>query len=287
MINYCYSQKQDSVRVNWNQVEGASGYELWRTTTPDDEDSWMLAKTIKSGATTNYTNQGLVEGTTYYYKLRAYVENAEGERFYTEFSAMDYMPAAVVFDAPYSNADFRIRLRWMEVSGAHGYQIWRKDANSDWAVVKTLGDKGNTLTNNQGATTAYSNTGLEAGETYTYKMRAFRITEDGRKVFGTYSDECVVATMPAIPTVEAESVKAGRVNISWDVLNAAGYQIWMADANGEYKIVKSITDNTVNTYTKYDLTSGETYSFKVRAYSEVEGKKTFGGYREVVTVTVK
>ena len=283
----CYSQKQDSVKVTWTLSEGADGYELWRTTTPDDEDSWMRAKTVKSGTTDRYTNQGLEVGVTYYYKVRAFVGENEDERVYTEFSAVDYMPAAVVFDAPYSNADFRIRLRWLEVSGAHGYQIWRKDANNDWTVVKTLGDKGNTLTDNQGATTAYSNTGLEAGETYTYKMRAFRITEDGRKVFGTYSNEFNVATMPVAPTVQVESTKAGRAVISWDILNAAGYQVWMADASGEYKIVKSLTDNTVSTYTKYDLTSGETYSFKVRAYSEVEGKKTFGTYSEVVTVTVK
>ena len=161
------------------------------------------------------------------------------------------------------------------------------DDQGNWAIVKTLGDKGNELTNNQGATTAYSNSGLEAGATYTYKMRAFRITDDGRKVFGAYSDECVVATMPAAPTAVVESTKAGRATITWDVLNAAGYQIWMADASGEYKIVKSITGNTVNTYTKSDLTSGETYSFKVRGYSEVNGKKTFGAYSEVVTVTVK
>ena len=286
-INYCYSQKQDSMRVNWTQVEGADGYELWRSSTPDDDASWVRAKTIKDGATTNYTNQGLVEGITYYYKVRAFIGENEDERVFSEFSGIDYMPAAVVFDSSYSNADFRIRLRWQEVSGAHGYQIWRKDANNDWTVIKTLGDKGNELTNNQGATTAYSNTGLEAGETYTYKMRAFRITEDGRKIFGTFSDEYVIATMPTAPTVQVESVKAGRANISWDVLNAAGYQIWMADASGEYKIVKSITDNTIGAYTKYDLTSGETYSFKIRAYSEVAGQKTFGAYSEAVTVTVK
>ena len=288
VINYCYSQKQDSVRVNWNKVEGADGYELWRTTTPDDDASWTRTKTIKDGTATNYTNQGLVEGTTYYYKIRAYMEDANGERVYTAFSDVDYMPAAVVFDAPYSNSTFRIRLRWNEISGAHGYQIWRKSDDSDWAVVKTLGDKGNTLTNNQGATTAYSNVDLEAGKTYTYKMRAFRITEDGRKVFGTYSDEFTVAVMPETPVVTATSPKAERVQLTWAAVNgAAGYQIWMADENGNYKIVKSLTDGTVTSYTKYDLTSGQTYSFKVRAYTEVDGKKTFGAYTDVLTVTVK
>ena len=198
------------------------------------------------------------------------------------------MPAAVVFDGPYSNATFRIRLRWNEVGGSHGYQIWRLNEDGTYSIVKTLGDKGNELTDNQGATTAYSNTGLTAGETYTYKMRAFMITEDGRKVFGAYSDEYAVAVMPETPVVTGTSPTATRAQLTWDALNgAAGYQIWMAEAeDGEYKIVKSITDGST-TYTKYDLTSGKTYYFKVRAYTEVEGKKTFGAYSEVLGVTVK
>ena len=287
-IYSCYSKAQTSVKVSWFSVESAEGYELYRTTTPDDESSWAKVKTINDGSTDRYTNQGLEIGTTYYYKVRAFVTDVNGERMYSEFSNVDYMPAAVVFDGPYSNATFRIRLRWNEIDGAHGYQIWRQNADGSWNIVKTLGDKGNELTNNQGATTAYSNTGLTAGENYTYKMRAFMITEDGRKVFGAYSDEYTVAAMPDAPVVTGTSPKATRAQLTWDALNgAAGYQIWMAEAeDGEYKIVKSVTDGST-TYTKYDLTSGKTYYFKVRAYTEVEGKKTFGAYSEIVSVDVQ
>ena len=284
----CYSKEQTSVKVTWTPVEGAEGYYLWRSTAPDDYNSWTKVKTINDGTADRYTNQGLTEGVTYYYAVQAFLTNDDGEVVTSEYSNMDYMPAAVVFDGPYSNATFRIRLRWNEVGGAHGYQIWRQNADGSWAIVKTLGDKGNELTDNQGATTAYSNTGLTAGEAYTYKMRAFMITEDGRKVFGAYSDEYTVAVMPETPVVTGTSPKATRAQLSWEALNgAAGYQIWMAESeDGEYKIVKSVTDGST-TYTKYDLTSGKTYYFKVRAYTEVEGKKTFGAYSEIVSVNVK
>lgn len=55
-------------------------------------------------------------------------------------------------------------------------------------LSRPLGDRDNKLVDNQGKTTAYSNTGLEAGKTYTYKMRAFAIVEEGKKAFGAYSD---------------------------------------------------------------------------------------------------
>ena len=287
-ITSCYSIEQTSVKVTWTGQDAADGYELWRTTTPDDEDSWMLAKTITDGKTNRYTNQGLEKGVTYYYRVRSYVVDINGVTIFSEFSEADYMPAAVVFDGPYSNATYRIRLRWNEIQGAHGYQIWGQNADGSWRIVKTIGDKGTVLTQDMGSTTAYSNTGLTAGDTYTYKMRAFRITEDGRRVFGAYSDEITVAVMPDAPVITGSSTKATRAQISWEAVNgAAGYQIWMADASGEYKIVKSLTDGTITSYTKYDLTSGETYTFKVRAYTEVDGKKTFGAYSNELAITVK
>jgi hypothetical protein len=197
------------------------------------------------------------------------------------------MPAAVVWDAPYSNATFRIRLRWNEISGAHGYQIWRLNEDGEtWSVVKTLGDKNNTLTDNQGATTGYTNTGLKPGEKYTYKIRAFSIPEDGKKVFGAYSDEFTIAVMPEAPVITVTSPKAGRAQLSWDAVNgASGYQIWMLKG-GTWSIVKSITDGST-TYTKYDLNRGSKYQFKVRAYTEVDGKKTFGAYSEIAAVKIK
>ena len=283
----CYSKQQTSVKVTWSLVDGADGYELWRTATPDQEDSWIPVKTIASGTQDRYTNQGLEKGVTYYYKVRAYLKDEEGNRVFSNFSNVDYMPAAVVWDAPYSNATFRIRLRWNEISGAHGYQIWRLNEDGEtWSVVKTLGDKNNTLTDNQGATTAYSNTGLKAGEKYTYKIRAFSIPEDGKKVFGAYSDEFTIAVMPEAPVITVTSPKAGRAQLSWDAVNgASGYQIWMLKG-GTWSIVKSITDGST-TYTKYDLNRGSKYQFKVRAYTEVDGKKTFGAYSEIAAVKIK
>ena len=285
----CYSKQQTSVKVTWTPVEGAAGYEIWRSTKPEDDTSWAVVKTVKDGTADRYTNQGLEKGVTYYYAVRAYAEEKDGKKVYSEFSNMDYMPAAVVWDAPYSNATTRIRLRWKEVTGAHGYQIWRQNEDETWSIVKTLGDKGNVLTDNQGATTAYSNTGLTAGKTYTYMLRSFMINEDGRKVFGAYSDAFTVAVMPQAPVITVTSPKATRAQVEWKAIDgAAGYQVWMQDTRSSagWAIVKSVTDGST-TYTKYDLKSGAQYQFKVRAYTEVDGKKTFGEYSEVITVTVK
>lgn len=297
-ITSVYSKAQNYVKVTWTEVENAEGYELFRAIDPDavgetteiDEadGKWFRAKTITSGDTVQYTNHGLTVGQTYYYKVRAFITDEQGNRVYSEFSDVNYMPAAVVFDKIYSNATFRVRILWNEVKGAHGYQIWRLNEDGTWSIVKTLGDKGNELTNNQGTATSYSNTGLEAGKTYTYKMRAFSII-NGKKVYGAYSDEYTVVTKPDTPVVTGSSEKAGRATLKWEAVNgAAGYQIWMSESDtGDYTIVKSITDNTTTSYTKYDLTSGKTYYFKVRVYAEVNSKKAFSEYSDMISIQVR
>ncbi|MBQ7346243.1 MAG: starch-binding protein [Oscillospiraceae bacterium] len=287
-IEYCYSRQQTSVRVQWKLVAGADGYQLWRTTDPEDDSSWSCVKTITDGAVRTYTNQGLIPGVTYYYKVRAYTQDADGSRTWSDFSDPDFMPAAVIFDGPYSNATYRIRLRWAQVDSAHGYQIWRMEPDGIYRVVKTIGDRGNTLYVDRGDVTAYSNTGLTAGQCYTYKMRAFYITPDGRKIFGTWSDEITVAVQPLPPTL-AVSAGSGCAKLRWDAANgAAGYQIWISeDPDQGYTIAKSIPSGDTTSYIKYGLESGKSYYFKIRAYVELDGKKTFGPFSDALPVTIQ
>ncbi|MGN0399823.1 MAG: transglutaminase domain-containing protein [Blautia sp.] len=280
-----YSQSQTAVKVSWDKVEGADGYELYRSENP--EENWILTKTLKNSDTTQYTNSGLKKGKTYYYKMRSYRINEDETATYSEYSNVAYMPAVVVFKNVYSNSSSRVRLLWEEVKGAHGYQIWRKSAEEEYRVVKTIGDRGNELTNDQGAVTAYSNTGLEAGKTYTYRMRAFAIC-DGKKVYGVYSDEIAVIVMPEVPVLKVSSPKSGRAALTWnEIQGSSGYQIWRAQKEeGPYSIVKSITDGKVTSYTNSGLESGKTYYYKVRAYIELEGKKTFGEYSQVQSILI-
>ena len=284
----CYSNVQTSVKVTWTPVNGADGYQIWRTTTPENEESWETIKTIKDGATDYYTNKNLTKGVTYYYAVRAYMEDEAGQKVYSAFSEMSYMPAAVVWNAPYSNSTFRIRLRWNEIDGAIGYQIWRQDEGGEWKVAKTIGYKNKDVNDDQGATTAYSNVSLKSGARYTYKMRAFRVNDEGKKVYGAYSDEFTVAVLPEAPVITVTSPKAGRATIQWnEIYGANKYQVWMCDpADGEWVVIKSITDGSTS-FTKYSLESGTTYQFKVRASVTEGGKTNFGAYSEIVSVNVK
>lgn len=306
VIDSVYSKKQTTAKATWGILDNAVGYQLYRAESPDaPEEDWTLVKTINSSNmdqytkddTIQYTNVDLEVGKTYYYKVRAFAlkngatdENDEASRVYSEFSEVKYMPAAVVLGDVYSAATDKVRINWNAVKGAHGYQIWCKDNEGEYSIVKTLGDKGNELTNDQGATTGYSKYDLKSGKTYTFKMRAFMIPGDGTKVFGAFSDEVKITVMPKTTTLSAKSTKAGKTDLSWEKVSGAdGYQIWMSTSNSdsEYKITKVIEKGDVTSYVKSDLKSGTTYYFKVRAYADNNGKKTYGEYSKAVSVKVK
>lgn len=289
VITSVYSRVQTTAKATWTPVEGAGGYELFRAEKMDAPDSeWKLIKTIKDGDTVQYTNTGLTVGTTYFYKVRAFLTDDSQGKIYSEFSNISYMPAAVKFNGPYSNSSSRIRLLWDQVDGAHGYQIWRRNDDGTFGVVKTLGNKDNVLTDNQGGTTAYSNTGLKAGQIYVYRMRAFSIL-DGNKVFGAFSDDISVAVMPEKTEISLASPKEGNVLITWKRMEGAnGYQIWRADgASEEFSIIKSIRDENIDSYINNGLSSGGEYYYKVRAYAEINGKMVFGDFSDVQKITVK
>ncbi|MGG0176395.1 fibronectin type III domain-containing protein [Gottfriedia acidiceleris] len=56
-----------SAKTTWSSVSGASGYEVYRSTS--STGTYSLVKTTTS---LSYTNSGLTTGKTYYYKVRSY-----------------------------------------------------------------------------------------------------------------------------------------------------------------------------------------------------------------------
>jgi len=166
------------------------------------------------------------------------------------------------------------KISWGKVSGVSGYEVRRAASKTgSYSVVK----------NTSG--TSFTNTGLTAGKTYYYKVRAYK-TIDGKKVYGAYSKIVSVKPKPLKVTgVKATKVKSGQAKISWSKqANVSGYQIVRATSkNGTYK---SVGTTTKLTFKNTKLTAGKTYYYKVRAYKTVDGKKVYGAYSSIKSVKV-
>ena len=58
------------IKISWKKVKGASGYEIYRSTS--SKGKYKKIKTIKNGSICSFTNKKLKSKKTYYYKVRAY-----------------------------------------------------------------------------------------------------------------------------------------------------------------------------------------------------------------------
>lgn len=66
-----------NVHLNWSPVSGAGSYHL--ITWTDGQSEWERIGDPLSATTTSYTHSGRTAGTTYYYRVRAVVNNTNGD----------------------------------------------------------------------------------------------------------------------------------------------------------------------------------------------------------------
>ncbi|MGN0486797.1 MAG: fibronectin type III domain-containing protein [Acutalibacteraceae bacterium] len=190
----------------------------------------------------------------------------EGEKTY-DFSILPGRTAKISAEKNTS----AIRITWDKVPGATGYKVYQYNpTNKTWKYIATTA--GNT----------YLFTGLPAGTSYRYAVRAFTKTAKGVLVSDTYTSY-TTSTKPVAPTLKA-STSSGKVNLSWNkVSGATGYQIfWSTDGVNYTKL----TNASATKYTK-SLKKGTTVYFKVRAYKKVSNYYVYSTFSDVKKITVK
>ena len=60
-----------SVQLDWNEINGAEGYYIYRKT--EDEDEYTLVSTIDDVSVISYIDEQVENGKTYYYAIRAFL----------------------------------------------------------------------------------------------------------------------------------------------------------------------------------------------------------------------
>ncbi len=69
--------------VKWSKISGASGYEIYRSASPNK--GFVKVKNIAKGSTVSYIQSKLTKGKTYYYRVRAY-RTVNDRKVYGKFS---------------------------------------------------------------------------------------------------------------------------------------------------------------------------------------------------------
>ena len=161
-----------SITMSWKKVTGATGYEVYRSTSKNGKYS-----KVKTTTSTSLKNGKLSRGKTYYYKVRAY-KTINGTKLYGKFSsvkAMGTKPKTPSIELRSGNK--KAKVIWKKISGVSGYEVYMSASSSGaYSKIKTSGSKN----------TAYLKTGLASGKKYYFKVRSYR-TVGGKKIYSSWS----------------------------------------------------------------------------------------------------
>lgn len=128
--------KDGSMKLTWKALSGATGYDVYRSTTKNGRFS-----KVASVKTASYADKkGVTVGKTYYYKVKAYVENKK-DRVAGEFSNVKVATAKYLVTPDLKEVKrvsaTKVRVSWTQVSGATGYEVYRSTSkNTGFKKVK-------------------------------------------------------------------------------------------------------------------------------------------------------
>ncbi len=259
----------DSVRVTWEQVDGASRYEVQRA--PEQGGTYTAVGTTSE---TSYEDTDVELGQGYWYRVRAIVA---GERGMWSDATMGYPGEPE--DAPEAPTGVRatagdhtdkVVVSWDSAEGATTYEVYRLDDGED-AYVKITDT----------SDTTYDDP-VAAGSGYWYRIRACSEAGCSRlsaRAWGFASLGPGADEAPARPRwVEAtEGEYDDRIRVTWSAsAGATYYEVYRADdddnpltllgGDGDYE---RIGEADAPEYDDFDVNACDDYWYRVKACNEV------------------
>lgn len=151
-----------------------------------------------------------------------------------------------------------ITLIWAKVPQATGYYVYRRKADGHFQyLAATTGN-------------SYSDRGLSDSKEYVYLVKAFCSTKSG-VVTGEGSAAATAVTKPAVVQKLTVTPDKGKLTLKWQANSRAdSYLVYRAAGkDGKFERVAETTTNRLTLF----VAAGKTYSFKVRAVKDSNGKR--------------
>lgn len=236
------------IKVSWNAIAGAKKYEVYRATSKSGTYSKVYTTT-----TTSYVNTSATVGKTYYYKVKALASVSSAN---SAFSSVGYRTC----DCARPNVEIgnvassgKIKLSWNAVTGAKQYAIYRATSNSGtYTLLKRV------------TRTSFTNTSVEAGKTYYYKVKAEASDSVANSAFSLVAYQTCDLKRPQITVTLNDN---GSPKITWTKISGAKeYKIYRSTKeNSGFTLLKTVTGTS---FTNTSAEKNTKYYYKIRAVAE-------------------
>ena len=239
----------DTIKLTWNKVEGASGYQIQRYNS--SSKSYETIRTLEGGSTVSYVNGSRTAATTYKYRIRAYKK----------------VNSQTVYSA-YTN----------EVS------IKTKNAVTGKVTASNVTVRTGAGTSYKKLTTAQKNKSVKVTAT-TGSWYKISISVSGKTKTG-YIAKKYVLLPPGGTTLTVNASSFDKVKLTWNkVSGASGYQIQRYNSSKKsYTTVATVSGESKVSYTNGSLNANTAYKYRVCAYKKSGTTVVCGSYTDVKTV---
>jgi hypothetical protein len=256
-----------------DNADNEAGFKIERKTgSCASTTAWSHVAT-KTANSITFTNSGLIAGTAYSYRIRA--SNAGGastsSNCATATTGKAGTPNAPAGLKATSVSAKKITLTWADKSTDEtSFKVYRKDSGA-WGLLTTLPA-------NATAAVSYSDaaaTGNTATTGYSYHVQA--CNESG------CSPATTVAFAPFKPTTLSATASSGKIDLSWidNSSNETGFQVYKKPGactdTGTWSILTTTLANAESD-SETAVTTGSTYSYKVRAFYKSTASPYSYGY---------
>jgi len=265
------------VLLDWPASSGATSYTVSRSTTSGNGYSTVATNVIgpvvgSDVPDATYTDNSVVNGTTYYYVVAAVNPNGSS----TNSVQASGLPSASTPAAPSAPTDLTVTpgnlqatLTWNASAGAATYTIRRTvitggaNANNPGAEVAILPDGSvpTNVINSFVTTTNYTDIGLANNVNYAYTVSA--ANANGQSAASAPVSATTSPSFPALPTGFAATVSSNQVNLTWSpVATAEDYVLQRAtSASGPYTVI--VYPEWLSIYADAGLSYNTTYYYEV------------------------
>ena len=254
------SATSSSVSLKWDKNANASGYEIEQY----KGGKWTQIAKINNSSTVSYNVSGLMAGTAYSFRLKAYRDNLSSDYVTINVNTKPYTTTGMKCS---SKTDVSANLQWDKNTSASGYELQKYDG-SKWETIKTFTSNENT---------SFNVTGLKASATFKFRLVAYKNFGSAKEYSAfTYLD---VNTRPYTTTgMKCSSKTNVSVNLRWNKNTSANGYVLERYNGKKWITVKTFTSNANTSFNVKGLKLSTTFKFRLRAYKNFGSAKEYSAF---------